>query len=139
MPGTVVRDALEVDLLADVDLEDEGAAQNGTAHELGWTGHTQFVLEITSVTGSTPTLDITIQGCETSDFSTADVVTLTSINAGDEADGTVLAADCFVNSRYVRAVADVGGTTVVYTATLKAVGPHYLRTRSVHPTAAALA
>ena len=139
MPGTVVRDALEVDLLADVDLADEGAAQNGTALELGWTGWTQFLLEIASVTGSTPVLTITVQGCETSDFSTADVVTLTTITAGDEADGTILAADAYVNSKYVRAVADVDGTTVVYTATLSAVPPHYLRTRSVHPTAAALA
>lgn len=129
MPGTVVRDANAPDLLADVDLEDEGAAQNGTAWDAQWPGWVQFVLEIASVTGSTPTLAIDIQGCETSDFSTADVVTLGEIYAGDEADGTVLAFTTYVDTRYVRAVADVSGTTVVYTATLKPVYPHDRRVR----------
>lgn len=137
MAGTFVRDALEVDLLADVDLTDEGAAQNGTAREIGWSGLTRFALEIASVTGSTPTLVVDVQGSEESDFSD-DVVTLGTITAGDEADGTVLGIDAVVNSRYVRAVADVGGTTVVYTATLTAVPPHDRRARSVNPTAKAL-
>ena len=137
MPGTVVRDALEVDLLADVDLTDEGAAQSGTARELLWTGWTQFALEIASVTGTAPTLVIDIQGSETSDFSD-DVVTLGTVTAGDEDDGAALAVSAFVDSRYVRAVADVGGTTVVYTATLTAVPPHDRRVRSAHPTAKAL-
>ena len=137
MPGTFVRDALEVDLLADVDLADEGAAQSGTARELGWSGWTQFALEIASVTGTNPTLAIDIQGSEASDFSD-DVVTLATITAGDAADGAVLAASTFVASRYVRAVADVGGTTVVYTATLTAVPPHDRRVKSASPTAKAI-
>lgn len=139
MPGTYVRDANEVDLLADLDLADEGAAQNGTARELGWSGLTQFVLEIATVTGTTPTMVIDIQGCETSDFSTDPVVTLATISAGDEADGAVLAAVCDVQSRYVRAVADVSGTTVVYTATLTAVPPRDRYVRGSHPTTKALA
>jgi len=36
-------------------------------------------------------------------------------------------------------VADVNGTTVVYTAELFAVPPHDRRTRGAHPTAKALA
>jgi hypothetical protein len=139
MPGTVVRDANAVDLLADVDLADEGAAQNGTAFEIGWAGLVQFVLEIATVTGTTPTLVIDIQGSENSDFSTENVVTLGTISAGDEADGTVLALTTHVDSKYVRAVADVSGTTVVYTATLKAELPHDRRVRGTSPTAKALA
>lgn len=139
MPGTVVRDALAVDLLADVDLADEAAAQDGTAWEALWPGDVQFVLEIATVTGSTPTLVIEIQGCETEDFSTDAVVTLTTISAGDEADGTVLAATTYVDAKYVRAVADVSGTTVVYTATLTPVLPHDRRVRGSHPTSEALA
>jgi hypothetical protein len=139
MPGSVVRDALAVDLLADVDLADEGAAQNGTAHEIGWAGLVQFVLEIASVTGTTPTMVIDIQGCETSDFSTDPVVTLGTISAGDEADGAVLAVVADVQSRYVRAVADVSGTTVVYTATLTPVPHHDRQVRGSHPTSKALA
>jgi hypothetical protein len=139
MPGTVVRDALAVDLLADVDLADEGAAQEGTALEVLWPGNVQFYLEIATVTGTTPTLVIDIQGCETSDFSTAAVVEYGQFEAGDEADGTVFAFETYVDSKYVRAVADVSGTTVVYDATLKVVLPHDRRTRSVHPTSDNLA
>jgi hypothetical protein len=139
MPGTVVRDALATDLLADVDLADEGVAQNGTAEEVLWPRDVQFVLEIATVTGTTPTLVVTVQGCETSDFSTDPVVTLGTITAGDEADGTVLGFSTYVDSKYVRAVADVGGTTVVYDATLTVVPKHDRRVRGSHPTAAALA
>ena len=138
MPGSLVRDAIAVDLLAAVDLEDEGAAQNGTAMPILWPKEVQFLLDITSVTGTSPTLVIDIEGCESSDFSTTDVVTLGTITAGDEADGTQLAVQTYVNSKYVRAVADVGGTTVVYTATLKAVPYHDRETRSVNPTAQTL-
>lgn len=139
MPGSVVRDALATDLLADVNLDDEGAAQNGTAHEIGWSGLTQFVLEIATVTGTTPTMTIDIQGCETSDFSTDPVVTLGTISVGDEADGTAFAVVCDVQSKYVRAVADVSGTTVVYTATLKPVPARDRYVRGSHPTSKALA
>lgn len=138
MPGTLIRDALAVDLLADVDLADEGAAQNGTAQDIQWPGEVQFLLDITSVTGTSPTLVVTIEGCETSDFSTDPVVTLGTITAGDEADGTQLGFEAYVNSRYVRAVADVGGTTVVYTATLSAVTAHDRAVRGASPTAAAV-
>lgn len=133
MPGTVVRDANAVDLLADVDLADEGAAQNGTAWEALWPGYVQFVLEIASVTGTTPTLDLTIQGCETSDFSTDPVVFIGTFSVGDEADNTSFGQTMYVNSKYVRAVADVGGTTVVYTATLKPVLPHDREVRGSFP------
>jgi hypothetical protein len=139
MPGSVVRDALATDLLADLDLADEGSAQNGTAHEIGWSGLTQFVLEIATVTGTTPTMVIDIQGCETSDFSTDPVVTLGTISVGDEADDTSFAVVADVDSRYVRAVADVSGTTVVYTATLTPVPPRDRRVRGAHPTSKALA
>lgn len=139
MPGTVVRDALAPDLLADVDLADEGAAQNGTAYEIGWAGEVQFVLEIATVTGTTPTMVIDIQGCETSDFTTDDVVTIGTISVADEADASSFATVAYVTSKYVRAVADVSGTTVVYTATLKAVPAHDRQVRGSFPTAKPLA
>lgn len=139
MPGSVVRDALAPDLLADADLADEGAAQNGTAYEIGWAGDVQFVLEIATVTGTTPTMTIDIQGCETSDFSTDPVVTIGTIVVADEADGSVFATVAYVTSRYVRAVVDVGGTTVVYTATLTPVPKHDRQVRGSHPTSKALA
>ena len=131
MPGTIVRDASAPNLFTGIDLTDEGAVQNGTAWDAQWPGDVQFALEIATVTGSTPTLVVDIQGCETSDFSTADVVTYGTISVGDEADGSHFAITAYVNTRYVRATADVSGTTVVYTATLKPVLPHDREVRDV--------
>jgi len=140
MPGSVVRDALATDLLDGLTLDDETfVLEPGTAWEAGWCRHTQFVLAIATVTGSSPTLDIDIQGCETSDFSTDAVVTLATISAGDEADGTVLAVTADVNSKYVRAAVTITGTTVVYTATLTPVPAHDREVRGSHPTSKALA
>jgi hypothetical protein len=139
MPGTVVRDADAPDLLSALDLADEGAAQNGTAWECLWPGLIQFVLDIASVTGTTPTMTILVQGSENSDFSTENVVQLGDFSVGDEADNTTFAFTTYVDSKYVRAVADVSGTTVVYTATLTPVLPHDRRVRGTHPTSDTLA
>ena len=134
MPGTVVRDSLAVDLLADITLTTAGA-DVGTALEILWPGEVTFELVIGVVTGTTPTMQIDIEGCETSDFTTADVVTLGTILVGDEADAAVFAETTFVNSKYVRADVTIVGTSGVYTgATLKAVLPHDRRVRGVSPT-----
>ena len=140
MPGTVVRDSIAVDLLAAHTLTTAGAtAAAGTAFEILWPGEVQFALVINAVTGTTPVMWIEIEGCETSDFTTADVVTIAEMTVGDEADDAVFAVNTFVDSKYVRAVVSVSGTTAVYTgATLKAVLPHDRRVRGVSPTAQVL-
>lgn len=136
--GTYVRDALESDLLSGATLNAAGTT-NGTAVEVAWPGHVQFILETGTVTGTTPTLVIEVKGCETSDFTTADVVTLGTISAGDN-DNAIFAFETNVDARYVRAEVTVGGTAPVYTgSTLKVVPPDYLRERGAHPTAEALA
>lgn len=141
MPGSVVRDALEPDLLDGVTLTTAaGASQAGTAYEIGWTGPVQFVLTSAGKSGTTPSITVDIQGCETSDFSTDDVVTLGTITGADLTNGTVLGVHAHVNSRYVRAVSTVAGTSGVYTgSTVYAVPAADRVTRGVSPTAKKLA
>ena len=135
MPGTVVRDSLATDLLAAHTLTTAGAsASAGTALEILWPGEVQFALDIPAVTGSNPVMWIEIEGCESSDFSTTDVTTIGEITVGDEADDTSFGLTTHVDSKYVRAVVSVSGTTAVYTgSTLKAVLPHDRRVRGVSP------
>lgn len=138
MPGSVVRDALATDLLSGLTLTGTGTV-TGTAMEIGWPGKVQFVATTGTVTGTTPTLSIDIQGCETSDFSTDPVVTLGTISFGDE-DDTDHAIVVDVDAKYVRAVATKGGTSPVYTGTTVYPVPAYdRRVRGSAPTSKALA
>lgn len=136
MPGTFVRDATEPDLLSGVTLTTAaGANQAGTAREIGWSGLTQFVLTTAGKAGTTPTISVDIQGSEKSDFSD-DVVTLGTIYGSDETNGAVLNFQTNVNSRYVRAVSTVVGTSGAYTgSTLYAVPFADRATRTKSPTA----
>lgn len=135
MPGTHVRDALETDLLDGVDLATDGS-DTGDAVEILWPGDVQFILETGTVSG---TNNVVIQGCETSDFTTADVVRLGRIDVVANDDDATLGFETFVDARYVRAVVTIGTSGDMTGSTLKVVPKHYKRTRSVHPTAAALA
>lgn len=139
MPGTVVRDANETDLLNGLALNSTGT-KTGTALEVLWPGRVQFVVETGTITGTTPTMDVTLQGCETSDFTTDPVVELGTVNLVGTDDDSKFAVETHVDARYVRAVAVIGGTSPVFTGTtVKVVPNHYHRARGAHPTAAALA
>lgn len=134
MPGTVVRDANATNLLAGVTTTTAaGAGQAGTAMEALWPGDVQFTLVPSAKSGTTPQISVDIQGCETSDFSTADVVTLGTIVAADPTVGAAFGFTTYVDSKYVRAVSTVTGTTGSITATLYPVLPHDRRKRAVSP------
>jgi hypothetical protein len=133
--GTYVRDALETDLLSGVDLATDGS-DTGDAVEVTWPGHVQLLLETGTVSG---TNIVIVQGCETSDFATADVVRLGRIDVVATDDDKLLAFETNVDARYVRAVVTIGTGGDMTGTTLKVVPPDYQRERSAHPTAAALA
>ncbi len=106
MPGTYATDALETNLLTGATLNSAGTTSS-TAVEVDWTGVAEFVLTAATATGTTPTLDVVIQGSETSGFGS-------SVNLGafsqQTATGTkYLVAD--VRSKYIRASVKLGGTT----------------------------
>ena len=138
MPGTVVRDALEVDLLDGLTLTGTGTVTGSAWEASSWAGDVQFVAETGTVTGTNPTMEVTIQGCETSDFSTDPVVEYGTISIEND-DDAELGFTTYVDSKYVRAVAVKGGTSPVYTGTtVKVVQPHYHRVRGASPTATAV-
>jgi hypothetical protein len=136
MPGTVVRDALAPDLLDGLDLDDAGT-ETGSSVELVWPAEVAFALETGTVTGTSPSITVTIQGSDLANFAAqgANVVTVgsfgtTSGTAASQSDRQYTFST-YVDKRYVRAVAVVGGTTPDYSgSTLKAVGPHDRRVRS---------
>lgn len=127
MPGTVVRDALAPNLFSGSTLNSAGTT-NGTAHEIGWSGLTQFYLQSATATGTSPTLDVELQGADDSGFTTnvvslgrfAQVTTATAVRQ--------LAVH--VDKRYVRARVVVGGTTPSFaSSTLTPVPRHDRRVR----------
>jgi hypothetical protein len=141
MPGTVVRDALETDLLDGVTLTTAaGANQAGTAKEILWPGDVTFALTSAGKSGTTPSITVDIQGCEVSTFNDNKVKTLATLTGADLTDGTVLSVTTYVDSKYIRAVSTVAGTSGVYTgSTLVTVPKHDRRVRASGPTAKKLA
>lgn len=135
MPGTVVRDSIAPNLLSGVTTTTAaGANQAGTAWEASWPGEVQFVLVPVAKSGTTPQISVDIQGCETSDFSTADVVTLGTIVAADPTVTASFGFSTYVDCKYVRAVSTVTGTSGAFTGpTLTPVLPHDRRKRNVLP------
>ena len=140
MPGTVVRDSLAPNLLAGVTTTTAGGAANGPVWEALWPGQVQFALNVATATGTTPTGTFTIQGCETSDFSTDDVVSYGTIVAVDPADASTFGLTTHIDSKYVRVASVVTGTTGIFTTTtLTPVLPHDRRVRGASPTSRVLA
>lgn len=109
MPGTVVRDAIANDLIADGVVE------------LGWTGDVQFVLESD---GSTLNYNVTVQGADNAAFdeNVVDICHFVDVDASETVQLTT-----YLDKRYVQ-IANASGT--VGGATLTPVLPHDRRVRA---------
>lgn len=129
MPGTLVTDSLASNLLAGATLN-SATSSNGTAVDLQYPCNFGVQVVTGTVTGTSPTLDITIQASSTSDFS-SDVVDLGAFPTIGDEDNVTKHAVFYTPKRYVRASVVTGGTSPVFTGTTaKAVEPHLLRTVS---------
>ncbi len=127
--STYATDATAPNLLAGATLNAAGTT-NGSIVEVDWSRDTTFVLTTGTVTGTAPTLDITIQGSESSSFGAGTIVTIARFGQVAAASSTSFYLTSFVNSKYVRAVVAAGGTSPVYTgSTLVPQAKHYLRKR----------
>jgi hypothetical protein len=93
------------------------ATANGTAVALGDLGTLRLFLDVTAASGTTPTLDVTV---ETSyDGSTGWRAISASGSAFTQATGVTSQRRSFVGcDRYVRAVATIGGTSPSFTFSL---------------------
>ena len=131
MSGTNVKDDLEVNLLTGATLTAAGTT-NSTAVTVDRPGNVAFVLELGAVTGTTPTLTLTVQGSDDAAFGAGTVVALATVaSSGTTDDNFVYAQSARVYKKYVRVVTVLGGTNPVYTgATLKMRPPHWQRTAS---------
>src|SRR5215207_7285594 len=119
MPGTLVRDALAANLATGATLNAAGTT-NGTAVEIAKPGDVTVYINTSTVTGTTPTLQVTIQGADDSGFTT----NVVSIGAFPVTSGSAAAQSSierklstYIGKRYVRAAVTLGGTSPVYTGT----------------------
>jgi hypothetical protein len=128
--GTYLADANAPNLLTGSTLNAAGTT-NGTIVEVDWPQWVKLVLTTSTVTGSSPTLSVTLEGDETADFSgttTRKLGAFSSVGAENNANHEL---DVYVDSKYVRAVVVAGGTTPVYTGSaLKMQPSHFLHDKT---------
>jgi hypothetical protein len=85
---------------------------NGTTVEIGDKGTLRLLLSVTAADGTSPTLDITLQ-------TSKDGSTWRTLGTFAQATGTTTESKSFSGcDRYVRANADLGGTTPSFTYTI---------------------
>jgi hypothetical protein len=132
MPGTLVRDALAPNILAGATLNAAGST-NGTIVEVVHPREVAFILETGTVTGTTPTLTLTIQGSDSATFASGVVTYGTIVLTGTTAaqSNTARQVQAYAALRYLRATVVLGGTTPVYTgSTLTPRMEHDRRTKA---------
>jgi hypothetical protein len=111
--GTYVADALAPNLLTGATLG-SAATSDGTVWEALWPGKIRFELTTGTVSGTNPTLDIQLKGCEDSAFS-GTVVSYGSFAQRDTTDNVTAWLDLDIQSKYLKAVVITGGTNPVFT------------------------
>lgn len=135
-PGTMVSDSLEVNLLSGMDLSDNAGPTNGSAVTVDRPGRVAFVLQLSTVTGTNPTMRVDVQASDSSTFAD-DVVTVASLyTSGTTADNSEYQVEAYVPKKYVRAVVTQSGTTPDYTgATVYVKQPkwHVTKNRTAYP------
>jgi len=116
-----VADATAPNLLTGADLATDGS-DTGTAVEVDWPGLTLFKLDTGTVAGINK---VVIQGCETEDFSTADVVTLFTFDVVASDDDVVYEGRTDVRAKYIRTSVTIGTGGDMTASTLTATPLRY--------------
>lgn len=109
--GPYVTDSTRPNLLGGAALSSVGGTSTGTAVEAQWWHDVTFELAVGTVAGTSPTLAVTIEGCESENFSSSSVISIAAF-PGDQAstNGDVYHLRTHVPSKFVRAVVGVSGT-----------------------------
>jgi hypothetical protein len=127
--GTQIVDANEVNLLNGATLNAAGTT-NGTVVQVDRPGDVAFQFEAATVTGTTPTARVTIQGSDDITFATG-VVDYASVGpqlgAAGAQSNTVKTATAYAYKKYARAVVTLGGTSPVYTGSKLTVRPPHTK------------
>jgi hypothetical protein len=128
--GTYLADANQTNLLTGATLNAAGTT-NGTIVEVDWPQDVKLILTTSTVTGSSPTMSITLEGDETSDFSGTTTRKLGAFSSVGSESSATHELNVYCDSKYVRAVVLLGGTTPVYTgSTLKMQPKFYLHDKT---------
>jgi hypothetical protein len=106
------------------------ASANGTGVDVSlYEGHAIVLVELTNVSGTTPTADFKLQECDTSGGTYTDLGAAGSLHAavaatqvGAASSLQKLAVEIQATKKYVRAVLTLGGTSPVYTCSAYIVG-----------------
>lgn len=117
MPGSLVRDSLSPQLFAGATLNAAGST-NGTAVQVDKPGDVMVEIVTGTVTGTTPTLLVTIQGADDSGFTT-NVVNICEFpvtsGTGAAQSSKTKRQNTYIGKQFVRAAVTLGGTSPVYT------------------------
>jgi hypothetical protein len=134
MPGTLVTDALEPDLLTGADVTG-AASDDGDIAFVGAPGLVSVVLESGTPTSGAndATLEVVVQGSDSSTFAdgvvTYGTFNLSGTDAAQASLTRVIKAD--VHKKYMRASTTVAGTTPDYDgASVTVRQPHWHQTES---------
>lgn len=115
--GTLVRDALDPQL-HDGTAITSATTTTGDGQYVGFPGHVQVEAVYGTITGSSVTVDINVQGSWQSDFS-SDVVDYGWFDTVDENDdGETKALDVYADVPYLRAVIVTAGTVTSVPVTI---------------------
>lgn len=126
MPGTLIQDANALNLATGATLNAAGTTTS-TITEAPYSGKIAIKLATSTVTGTTPTLNVEIQGSDSSTFASG-VVSYGRF-AQVTASNDTRYLQVYHDKRYIRASVVVGGTTPVFTGTtITPVPPHDKRT-----------
>ena len=114
--GSYMRDAVPTDLVVGATLNAAGST-NSTIQTASWPLEATVELRTGTVTGTTPTLTVTVQSSSTSDFS-SDVVTHgTILLTGGSQSNVSRYIDLYAIRKFMRSTVVLGGTSPVYTGT----------------------
>jgi len=119
MPGSLLRDASALDLLAGATLNAAGTT-NSTGGKIAKPGPCRLMIETGTVTGTTPTLQITVVQADDAAFTVGVLKTnATPVTSGTGAAQSNLkwVLPLVVYKNYIRASVVVGGTSPVFTGT----------------------
>jgi hypothetical protein len=122
--GTYLADANADNLLAGSTLNAAGTT-TGTIVQVNWPGDVKLVLTTSTVTGSTPTLNILIEGDETADFSGTTTRSYGRFGAVAAESNATHEMNAYIDSKYVRATVIAGGTSPVYTGSTLKMQPKF--------------
>jgi hypothetical protein len=132
--GTYVQDANAANLLAGATISAAGTT-NGTIVQVDRPGDIFAVLETGTVTGTSPTITVVVQGSDVSDFSSGVVEygTVRIVTGAAAAQSNVRKhIDIIAYKKFVRANVTLGGTSPVYTgSTVKLQQEHFFQTKDM--------